>query len=411
MDRQIVYAGSIPLDTDLLSIQRNVQVALGVLAQLVLGSDPVVDRIECIPGIDPYSLTVLPGSITMLSNNDSTPFGALAADPTQVMRTAILSANTEVILSAPPDAGHVVTWLIQARINEQDVGSVVLPYWNAANPNVPYSGPGNSGQAQATSRQLGIVVAGKSSGPQTPEAAAPPAPDPGWVGLFVVSTFFGKPGIEATDIAPYAMAQRLRYTLAAMPPSATMQAVFQANSTWKVPELVRWVKVRAVGGGGGGGGGDTAYSGGGGGAGGYAEAILPVVSGQIYSITVGSGGSGGQSGGSGVTGGSTSFGSDLVAATGGNGGGAGNPDSHGGAPGQGTAGTLLQTGGYGGDGAAALLIPGGSGGASVFGGGGRGSDEGGVPAFGVASGSGGGGGYGPLSSGGAGAAGVVVLEW
>jgi hypothetical protein len=343
--------------------------------------------------------------------NDAMAFGALAADPFPVVRTARLAANAEVVLSGPADSNHVETWLIQAQARETDVGAIVLPYWNAANPSVPYSGPGNSGQAQATTRMLSVALSGKSSGVQAIGQAGPPAPDPGWVGLFVVTTYFGKPGIEAADILPYATAPRLRYSLASIPPAATTQAVFGASGNWTVPALVRWVKVRAVGGGGGGGGGDTGYSGGGGGAGGYAEAILPVIPGQVYSITVGVGGAAGVSGGSGAAGGSTFFGSGLVTATGGGGGGASNPDCHGGPPGQGTAGSFLQSGGYGGDGALALLVPGGNGGASVFGGGGRGSDEGGLPAFGIASGSGGGGGYGALSSGGAGAAGVVVLEW
>ena len=40
MDRNLVYPGSIPLDTDLLSINRNAMIALGYLAQAVLGAGP-----------------------------------------------------------------------------------------------------------------------------------------------------------------------------------------------------------------------------------------------------------------------------------------------------------------------------------------------------------------------------------
>jgi hypothetical protein len=43
MDRNIVYPGSVPLDTDLLTINRNTMVALGSLMQAVLGSGPLVD--------------------------------------------------------------------------------------------------------------------------------------------------------------------------------------------------------------------------------------------------------------------------------------------------------------------------------------------------------------------------------
>jgi hypothetical protein len=37
MDRNIVYPGSIPLDTDLLSVNRNTMIGLGFLARAILG--------------------------------------------------------------------------------------------------------------------------------------------------------------------------------------------------------------------------------------------------------------------------------------------------------------------------------------------------------------------------------------
>ena len=62
MDRNIVYPGSIPLDTDLLSLNRNTMIALGCLAQAVLGSDPFVDGLACIPSSPPsMTVTVGPG--------------------------------------------------------------------------------------------------------------------------------------------------------------------------------------------------------------------------------------------------------------------------------------------------------------------------------------------------------------
>jgi hypothetical protein len=411
MDRQIVYAGSIPLDTDLLNIQRNIQLAIGALAQQVLGTDPVVSGIGCFPGTDAYSVTVTPGSMTVFMEDDFQPFGALAPDPTQVMRTGSLLSNTELVLSGPGDGAYELCWLIQAQLVELDTGLAVLPYWNASNPSVSYSGPGNSGLAQATTRQLRVVLGSKSSGPQPLGAGVAPGPDAGWVGLFVVTTYLGRASIQFGDIAAYAAAPRVRYPLPSLPPAATQQVVFTTSGSWTAPPLVRWAKVRVAGAGGGGGGGDTSYSGGGGGAGGYAEAILSVVPGQSYAVVVGLGGAGGHPGASGGTGGTTSFGANLVVASGGTGGGASNPDSHGGTPGAGSGGTFLQAGGWGGDGAAVALIPGGTGGASLFGGGGRGAYEGGIPEYGLAAGSGGGGAYGPLSSGGAGSAGVVIVEY
>ena len=410
MDRQIVYAGSIPLDTDLLNIQRNVQASIGALARAVLGDAGVVDGLACVPGGDAYSVVVGPGSYTVGLAADGSSFGSLAADATPLVQTAQRAGNTVLQLGPPADAGHVLCWLVQACVVQADEGPVALPYWNAANPRVPFSGPGNSGAAQNTRRVLRVGLSVKASGPQTVGAAVPPVADAGWVGLHVVTTYAGQPGVVAANIVPCAGAPRLLYTLPVLPPGRVNQEVHSFNREWRAPAGVRRVRVRLVGAGGGGGGGDSGFSGGGGGAGGYAEALLQVEPGQVYPITVGAGGGGNVTGSSGLAGGETRF-AGLVRATGGEGGGSSNPDSHGGAPGRGVTGGLLQIGGFGGDGAVIAHVPAGTGGASAFGGGGRGADQGGLPAYGQAHGSGGGGGYGAGASGGAGAGGLVVLEY
>lgn len=413
MDRQIVYAGSIPLETDLLNIQRNVQVALGALARAVLGDGGLIDGMGIAPGGDAYSVVVGPGNYTAPAPNDANAFGALAADATAVLQTGLLKTAESVQLGPPLDPTGVLCWLVQARLRELDATPLALPYWNAGNPSVPFAGPGNDGLAQPTQRVLRVQLGSKVSAAQAISAGVPrpPEPDAGWVGLCSVRTYLGKPGIEASDIDMFHSVPRLRFPLPALPPGTTRQEAHTTTVSWQVPDGVRWVRVRLVGGGGGGGGGDTAYSGGGGGAGGFAEAYVPVEPRQFYPVIVGPGGAGGSAVFTGSSGGTTSFGISLVAATGGQGGASNNPDSHGGSPGVGALGSMLQPGGYGGDGTRAEFVPGGNGGASAFGGGGRGANQGGYPALGLAAGSGGGGGYGLNSNGGTGAPGIVVLEW
>ena len=260
MDRQIVYAGSIPLDTDILSIQRNVQVAIGALAHAILGDTPIVDGMGCLPGSAAYTVSVQPGSLTILTSNDFTAFGALSADTSPVVRSALLPASTALPVTAPADAGHVICSLVQAQFVEVDGTPVALPYWNASNPSVPYSGPGNSGLPQATQRLFRVVLSAKANVPQFSPVGMPPEPDTGWFGLYSVTTFFNKPGIEAADIVPFHSAPRLRYTLPALPPGVTQQAVFSGSASWTAPVGVRWARVRLAGGVGGGGGGDNGYS-------------------------------------------------------------------------------------------------------------------------------------------------------
>ena len=400
MDRQIVYAGSIPLDTDLLLIQRHTMAAFAALTQAVLGTVALADGFPCSPASGDYTVSVGPGSFTAPLFTDGTPFGALDADSTLLMQTALHPDATTLQLTPPSDGTSALTWLVQVAVMAQDAGPVALPYWNAANPSVPYSGPGNSGLVQNTQRLLRAVISCKAG----------TVADPGSTGLFTVTARAGQPQIAASDIVPVPDAPTLRFALPAMPPGPTEMSTFGSNSSWQVPGGVRRVRVRVVGGGGGGGGGDTGYAGGGGGAGGYAEALLAVTPGTGYEIVVGAAGSGGDVGQTGGAGGVSGFGG-LVTAGGGQGGASLNPDVHGGAPGEGLIGSLLQAGGYGGDGAVIANVPGGTGGASAFGGGGRGADPGGLPTYGRAAGSGGGGGYGVASPGGVGAGGLVIIEY
>ncbi|WBO58530.1 hypothetical protein GT370_15330 [Acidocella sp. MX-AZ03] len=60
MDRNIVYPGSIPLDSDILSTNRNAMVGLAALSAATLGTGTVVDGLACTPTV-PASLAVVVG--------------------------------------------------------------------------------------------------------------------------------------------------------------------------------------------------------------------------------------------------------------------------------------------------------------------------------------------------------------
>jgi hypothetical protein len=116
MDRTIVYPGSIPLDTDLLNVNRNAMVAIGYLAQAVLGSSVVVDGLACRP-TNPASMsvTVGPGSISQLAVVDTLAFGSLAADVTDpLVKMGIALSSTEFALAAPTSSGQSTNYLVQA---------------------------------------------------------------------------------------------------------------------------------------------------------------------------------------------------------------------------------------------------------------------------------------------------------
>src|SRR6185437_4501535 len=107
MDRQMVYPGSIPLDADILSLQRDVMIAVGYLAQAALGTGMVADGLPCAP-TQPASMqvTVGPGSLAQMSVIDSTAFGSLAADTADpLVKIGINTTPTTFTLSAPTSSG------------------------------------------------------------------------------------------------------------------------------------------------------------------------------------------------------------------------------------------------------------------------------------------------------------------
>jgi hypothetical protein len=187
--------------------------------------------------------------------------------------------------------------------------------------------------------------------------------------------------------------------------------IFTSSGTFTVPTGITKVKVTVVGGGGGGGA-LAAYDGvvGGGGGGGTAmEIISGLTPGGTVSVTVGAAGTaaaGGGNGGNGGPGGTSSFGA-YCSATGG-GGGIGSTAGNGfAAGGLGSGGDLNIRGGSG----SFVQVGGGYGGASFFAG--YTSPTVGVSTTGSPYGGGGGGAIsqGCFAGGGAGTAGVVVVEY
>ncbi|MDE2239308.1 MAG: hypothetical protein KGJ73_05180 [Rhodospirillales bacterium] len=417
MDRNIVYPGSIPLDTDILSTNRNAMVGIAALTAATLGKSVVADGLACTP-TSPPSLAVVvgPGSITQLAALDATAYGSLLADVTdQIVKTGVNLQATNFSLSAPTGSGQSINYLIEAAFEESDTDPVVLPYVNAANPTQPFSGPANSGTAQNTQRVQRVQLqvkpgAAASSGTQTT-----PAVDAGWVGLYVVTVNYGQTAITAASIETLPQAPFLPFKLPALRPGFSAMQVFTSSGNFVVPNGVTAVRVKVVGGGGSGGYHNTMPSGGGGAGAQSIGVVSGLTPGQVISVTVGAGGAvpGGYANGN--NGGASSFGSYMTAGggVGGNGGTAANFANAGGSGGTAYGGQLNISGSVGTD-SIVVACRGGDGGGP---GNGRGA-SGPLPGIAAASCGGGGGGGGcssgssPAGSpGGSGAGGVVIVEY
>jgi hypothetical protein len=321
MDRNIVYPAAIPLDTDLLSINRNTMVALGYLAQAVFGRGAVADGLVCTPTSPPsMTLTIGSGSLALLSVVDAAAYGSLPADVDhQLIKMGINLDPTSVNLTAPGVPGQTVNYLIQATLQEQDVNPVVLPYYNAADPSIPFSGPGNNGATQNTLRTQTVLVQAKVGLPANTGSQVTPAADNGWYGLYVISVSYGQSAIDNTSISVYPLAPFINWHLPSLSPGfgAGVQS-FTTSGTFVVPPGVSQVEVELWGGGSGSYASLAGAPSGGGSGGGYArKRIIGLAPGQQVNVVVGMGGGGGVVGGVGASaGGASSFGS-FVSATGG----------------------------------------------------------------------------------------------
>lgn len=226
MDRTIVYAGQQPTDTVWLTHERNAMIALGYLAQGVLGTNTIADGLAVTPTL-PASMAVqvAPGSIYTVEPVDATGYGSLPVDAVHTVVKQGISLDVQTLTLVPPStSGQAVNYLIQAQLSEVDDGDAVLPYFNSSNPLIPYTGPNGSGVAQPTSRTCKVVVQAKPGIAATAGSQVTPSPDPGWVGLYAVTVANGASSIVSANVA--------------LLPTAPLISV-------KLPDLPKWVQAGA----------------------------------------------------------------------------------------------------------------------------------------------------------------------
>jgi hypothetical protein len=321
MDRNIVYPGSIPLDTDMLSVNRNVMIALGFLAQAVLGGSTVVDGLGCSSTAPAsMSVTVGPGSITQMLVVDALSYGSLSADSSDsLVKMGINVGVTTFTLVAPTTSGQAVNYLIEASLEESDTDPIVLPYYNAANPAQPYSGPNNAGTTQNTQRTQRVALQLKPGAAANIGSQSTPSVDSGWVGLYAVTVAYGQTTIAAGNILTLPSAPFLTWKLPRLVPGfGSGVQVLATSATFTVPAGISQVEVEVWGAGAGSFASTSTVASGGGAGGGYArKRVTGLVPGQTIPVTIGVGGTGGTTAGVPATaGGSSSFGT-YVSATGG----------------------------------------------------------------------------------------------
>ncbi|MBS1086616.1 glycine-rich domain-containing protein, partial [Gluconobacter sphaericus] len=320
MDRAIVYAGSIPLDTDLLQAGRYTKAAFGNLASMLYGPNVMAaSGLGYSASSSDLSLTVEAGSILAPGVIDATSLGGngggLAADTTALTCQYI---STESQIVTIPGSGN--TYTVYAVCSEQDVDPTVLPFFNASNPSQTQAGIQNDGGALPV-RRAGVLSLVAAANP-------PSAPSGGCVvALYTIAVPQGASSLSGVTVQP---GQVFWPTIPELATQALLKACTEpmtlvtVNGSVPVPAWASRVELRVIGGGGGGAASQSmttagAFSGAGGGGGGDAWGIYAVspTQGNGLAITVGSGGGSEQTGGTSLV---SYNGQTLLQAEGGQGG-------------------------------------------------------------------------------------------
>lgn len=444
MDRPIVYPSEVLTDGILLTSEQNTMVALGYALQAALGTSTLVDGLALTPTtVASMTLNIGPGSIIAFSTLEATAYGSLSADTVDsIVKMGVNTTTTQVTLTAPITAGQSINYLIEATFAESDDTTLVLPYYNASNPAIPYNGPANAGTSQNTRRKQRCSLQLKAGTAATTGTQTTPAVDGGWVGLYAVTVNYGQSTITTANLASgnpngaalIPTAPFIPFKLGpAMNPGFSREYIRTTAGTYTfvVPAGVTSARVHLYGGGasGGAGGATSAANdgGGGGGAGGYCRKLVTgLTPGTSWTIVIGAGGAApGTTSSPGNAGSASTIAALSMTANGGaagtQGGAVAGQRGAGGAGGTASGGDFNLTGGFGYSGAIILLTggngcPGGNGGSAggQFGGPGGLGGYNSVGAAGSAPGGGGGAGDDVASGGGvggAGAAGGVIIEY
>ncbi len=203
MDRQIIYPAAIPLETDLLNTNKYSMIGLAKLSSAIMGSNTYFRGLQCTPST-PASMiiNIAAGEIYSLENVDNTSYSSLNADTTNsILKQGIVLSSTPFTLTAPTTAGQSINYLIQVTYTDTDSGATVLPYYNAANPSVAYSGPNNSGTAQNTVRSGVCAVALKAGVAATTGTQTTPSADTGYTAAWVITVAQGATTVISANIS------------------------------------------------------------------------------------------------------------------------------------------------------------------------------------------------------------------
>ena len=218
MNRQINYYGALVRTLDPLLIGQNAMVGIAKLAEATLGTAGVSDGFQLNPTATPsMSLNLSVGQVYQQANLEASAISLLNQDTHTIVKQGFIMDPVGLTFTAPTGAGNAYNVLVQVQYADSDTASTVLNYYNAASPTTPFNGPGNNGTSQVTQRQSIVQIGTKYGTAAAAGSQLTPAPDAGWIGLFVVTLAYGQTQITAGNIAAYTLGNTIPDKLPNLP--------------------------------------------------------------------------------------------------------------------------------------------------------------------------------------------------
>ena len=199
MDRCIIYPGQTPRALDQLQQSVNNMVMFSEVLRRLFGTCTTVGGLACTPSV-PASMSVIvgPGSICSLEPQEPNAYSEWGTDVVHdLVKLGINQDSTTLVLTAPTQPGTTIRYLIEAQFLEQDVGFQTLTYYNPSNISVPFTGPNNSGVANAITRQQIVDIQLKAGVAATTGTQQTPSTDAGWTALYTIDVNYGVTSITA----------------------------------------------------------------------------------------------------------------------------------------------------------------------------------------------------------------------
>jgi hypothetical protein len=208
MDRTIFWSQNQSRTFDLVEGDHDALVALGTVVQDVLNSTTTVlsgfaGSQTTVPSL---TINLTAGRIYQQAPADATANGAIPQDTTVITQQGFLAASQVTLSTSGLTTGQSRWALIEAQysqvdsIRTADPNGGLLFFYNSANPNEPFQGPGNDGDTTPTVRQGLVVVQVVLGSAATTGSETPPSPTSGWVPMYLVDLSYGQTAITTSEI-------------------------------------------------------------------------------------------------------------------------------------------------------------------------------------------------------------------